>query len=127
LLAFSSNNSFEVKLYDKIFSSMFPQKAVIKVWSDSDEKVSFLTKIPKVVIVNNQNEADILFVTKQKDIVSQKMKFVTSYQLLKKYRQSAVGGFYWKKGRPNILFLEANLNKYNISLPKSFNEYIESY
>jgi len=42
------------------------------------------------------------------------------------YKKDIVGGFYWQKGRPNILFLKDNIDKYNIKLPSSMKQYIES-
>jgi len=123
MFLFASHVSYEVKIYHVIFSSLFPQKDLINVWSDSAKKKETLSQIKCIHFVELQKNADILLLSKTKNLTSDTMKFVTSYKLLKHYKQSAVGGFYWQKGRPNILFLKKNLQKYHLKLPPSLQEY----
>lgn len=49
---------------------------------------------------------------------------VLDYDLLKKY-DNAVAAFFWKKGRPNIVFIKDRVKKFNIQLPKSYEVYQE--
>lgn len=49
---------------------------------------------------------------------------VLDYDLFKEY-DKAVSAFFWKKGRPNIVFLEERLQHFNITLPQSYDKYIE--
>jgi len=53
-----------------------------------------------------------------------KIIFVLDYTLLRKHT-NAVGAFYWKKGRPNIVFIRPRLEQYKIKLSKSYDKYIE--
>ena len=121
----ASQHTYEIKIYSTIFKALFPNKTTVYVWSDCDKKSDILHKIYNVRAVNSIEDADILLLSKSKNITSKKMKFVTNYKLLKHYKKSVIGGFYWKKGRPNIIFLRRNLQKYHIKLPQSMQDYVE--
>ena len=82
--------------------------------------------IINVIIVKTPQEADFLIIKHSLNIKSNGLKFANSYKILKYYRESVIGGFYWQKGRPNILFLEKNLEHNHLILPESMQEYIES-
>ena len=125
LLLSASQQEYEIKILSAIADALFPNTRVVKVWTDTQKNIIFLKNIKKVQTVSSIEEAEILFLTKDNDIESNKMKFVTSYQLLKRYKSTTLGGFYWKKGRPNILFIRENLIKYNKTLPASMSKYIE--
>lgn len=124
-LLFSSKIDTERKIYKHILYALYPDKENIKIWSDDEKLQSLLMQIPRVKTVSKLSDANLLIITKRKDIKSDKLKFTTSYPLLLHYEKSAIGGFYWQKGRPNILFLKSNLQKHHISLPESMHEYIE--
>jgi len=125
LLLSASQQEYEIKILSAITDALFPNTQVVKVWTDTPKSILFLKNIQKMKLVSSIEEAEVLFLTKNNDIESKKMKFVTSYQLLKRYKSSTLGGFYWKKGRPNILFIKDNLIKYNKMLPESMSKYIE--
>jgi len=124
-LLFSSDFHYERRIYTTFLDALFPHKTLIKVWSDSQEKQQMLASIQEVKIVKEKKDADILIINKPNDIVKNKIIFVTNYPLLKTYEGWVIGGFYWKKGRPNIIFLKKNLLKKHLSLPLSFNDFIE--
>jgi len=124
-ILFGSKIDTERKIYQHILYALYPDKQNIKVWSDDIQMQSLLSAIPRVQSVSKLSDANLLIITNRKDIQSDKLKFTTSYPLLLHYEDSAIGGFYWQKGRPNILFLKNNLQKYHITLPKSMHEYIE--
>jgi len=124
-LLFGQNNSVEKKIYTHILYSIYPHKAGIKVWSDDKHKQNLLLSIPKVQFVTDPQKADFLIIQHNKNIQPKGVIFVTDYHLLQHYKNQAIGGFYWQKGRPNILFLRKNLQKHHIKLPKDMQEYIE--
>ncbi len=126
LTLFASNLEIEKKIYKTIIYSLFPQKQVIKIWSDDERKNNFLSSLQKILIVQKPSLADMLIINKPlQKTFPQKIIFVTNYPILEKYKDTAIGGFYWQKGRPNIIFLEKNLKKFHISLPDSMQGYIE--
>jgi len=36
-----------------------------------------------------------------------------------------VGGFFWQKGRPNIIFLERRIKALHIQLPQDLQEFVD--
>lgn len=124
-LLFASDIKTEQKIYALIIQAAVPQKTVIKVWCDDKEKKKFIDSIPNIKCISDAKKADFLLLSKKEDIQSQGVKFVTNFKLLEEGKQHVIGGFFWQKGRPNILFLRKNLQKYHITLPPSMQSYIE--
>ncbi|WP_281951644.1 hypothetical protein [Nitrosophilus kaiyonis] len=126
---FASVENIEREIYSTIIKSIFPKKETVKIWVDDNKKVSIFKKIDFAKITDNYENSDILFIFHEKslkDIKTDKIIiFVGKYSLIKNYQNRVIGGFFWQKGRPNIIFLRKNLQKFNISLPKEFNKYIE--
>ena len=123
-LAASSTTS-EQKIYTLIIKALFPYKENILVWVDEEEKKKLFSSIPNITICKDKNDADILIVGHTQNIQSDSLIFTTNYHLLKEYQNTAIGGFFWQKGRPNLLFLNKNLKKHHIELPASMQNYIE--
>ena len=122
---FASNLDIEKKIYRAIIYSIFPNKQTISIWSDDIRKNNFLSSLHKIRIVKEPSSADMLIIEKPLKTLPDKILFITSYPILEKYKNKAIGGFYWQKGRPNIIFLDKNLKRFDIKLPDSMQEYIE--
>jgi len=78
-------------------------------------------------IVQECAEADIIFVTHQREIKKEcqgKIFFGSRYKTLQK--EQTVGAFFWQKGRPNILFYKSRLDRYGIRLNPHFIKYIDN-
>ena len=125
-LLFSSEADIEKKIYTLIIHSVFPTKQEIKIWTDDSKKMSLLNKISSVKLIKDPGNADLLIVKNSLKTPSQALIFTSTYRALEHHEDKAIGGFYWQKGRPNILFLEPNLKKHHIILPNSMDEYLES-
>lgn len=121
----ASTAEVELKIYKSVLSSMFPNHQVVHVWSDNPKIKKLFQTIENIKIVSEQKDADILMLYKTKCKVPDKIIFIGNYALLKQCKDKAVGGFYWQKGRPNLLFLRENLKAHNIVLPKKLEEFIE--
>jgi hypothetical protein len=127
-LLIAKDTDIESKIYITIFHAIYPNKNNIKVYTNDNSKKNFLKNIYQVRLVNNPKDADLLLLYKAIDIDIKNIYgviFATTYHLLKDYKDVAIGGFYWQKGRPNILFLKQNLKKEKISLPQNIQKYIE--
>ena len=126
IVLFASKIDIEEEIYGDIIHAIFPNRQTVYVWSD-DKTISFLDNIGGIKMLNNANNADILILnnTSKNAFLVGKIVFVRKYYLLKKYKDFAVGGFYWQKGRPNILFLKQNLEKFDIKLPNGLESFIE--
>ncbi len=116
----------ERDIYKTILSAIFPKKQIVHVWLDDPSKKKVFTAINKVRVVDNKSDADILIIYRTYDIdVKDKKVFADGYLVFKHNKDSIVGGFYWQKGRPNLVFIKKNLKDYGISLPEDLQEYIE--
>ena len=125
-LLFASEAQTERKIYDAIIHALFlDQERTIHLWSDSDRLRDELQKLRDIKIVEDIDQADMAIITNKLPKECKCLLFVTSNRRLKEYKNKAVGGFFWQKGRPNILFLKANLHKLNIKLPESMKQFVE--
>ncbi len=122
----ASDMKYELKIYATLLHNFFPRQQIIKVWSDDVQKEKMLSKLSDIKIVKKIKNANILIVKKDKKLPREKLIFAINYLIFKYYEKDAIGGFYWKKGRPNLLFLRQNLDKHNIKLPSEFNEFMEN-
>ena len=122
---YATSISAEQKIYRLIFHGVFPDKNVVSVWVDDAQKRKILSGMRSVRLVESQRNPDLLLIAKDFNITSDKVLFVSSYPLLKHYKDIAIGGFYWKKGRPNLLFIRKNLRKKQRYLPLSLQKYVE--
>jgi len=123
---FASAFEVEKKIYTIILSVIFPQQQKIKIWSDDKKSKKLFQNLPlNIKLVRNKNQADILFIFHTFGIKTNKKVFVGRYRLLKEYKNQAIGGFYWQKGRPNLIFLHKNIDFFNIKLPSDMKEFEE--
>jgi len=117
--------SVEQKIYASVLKALYGKDKTVLVWTDDQEKRLVFYHIANVKIVKDPQNADILFVYHNMDINTDKPIFVGSYRLLKHYKDKAIGGFYWQKGRPNLLFLGPNLQKLGMHVDKTLKQYID--
>ena len=124
---FAGVAQIEQAIYATILHNLFPKKKIIYVWSD--EKEDILKKISGVKVVHTLKRVDIAFVDDEEDIYLFVDKdipiFVEKYYLLKKFPDKIIGGFFWRKGRPNIIFFRQNLYKFGLHPTKELEPYIE--
>jgi len=126
LLQFAGD-SIEKRIYQEIFQALFPTSQTLRVWTDSKERVDQIryTGKPEVRFVPDPAKADILLVFNRTDIGGDRPVLIGRYSLLKVYGDRVVAGFYWKKGRPHLIFFEKGLKRYRILLPERFSKYLE--
>ncbi len=121
----------EVRIIEKIFKDLTKRESVrIYILGDGKEEVK--DKIEKysefLKIADVCSKADIVLLTgkaRMPRACKDKISFALGRDLLFKL-DSCVGAFYWKKGRPNILFLKERLRERMIKLPPEYGKYIES-
>ena len=125
---FGSIEDIEERIYAKIFRTLIPKHQTINVYVDDPQKQEAIGKIPFVHLVPTMEQAHIIILTKPKHLspkLCDKIILTGNYYLLKTYSSCATGGFFWHKGRPTILFLQSNLNRLHIHLPRSWKKYVE--
>ena len=112
-----------LKLYEKIFSSIF-QTSVIDVYVDDETRdiikdssifhiVDYCYDDTVVLVGNFKNEPKYC----QKNLL-----FATNYRSFR-HNNNAFGAYYWKKGRPQLIFRESVLDRFNLKLPTSLKKY----
>ena len=124
-IVYASSFALDKKIYSTILHSIFPEKKTIHLYTDSKQKESLFAQIKGVQLVQKER-ADILIIGKtDQDINDEKsIIFVDNFHAFKFYKKIAIGGFYWKKGRPNLVFIRENLQKHHIVLPPAMQKYI---
>ena len=125
LLAFASVQDAERRIWIQIVSAIFQNKKIVKVYSLCPKLSQKIPKNSNIILVDTPKKADLIIANKYVNFAVDKPIFVRKYYLLQRYKNRAVGGFYWQKGRPNIIFEEKSLKKFGIILPESFQRYVE--
>ncbi|WP_028950816.1 hypothetical protein [Sulfurihydrogenibium subterraneum] len=111
----------EVKLLEKILLDITQKQAVYICIYDS-EKVQYIQKYSTKIHITNCQNADIILSNREIPY-SNKPVIALNEEILKQL-QNAIGGLYWKKGRPQLIFLEDRLKKFDIQLPSEYDRFI---
>jgi hypothetical protein len=121
---FANSSEIEVKIYEKIISN-FDVSSRIKVFSNDKNIIKDIKLYSKKLEIVNKNDAKVYILSHKIDkIPKNKIVIVTNYELLKEIKNS-IGAFYWKKGRPNILFIKDRLQRKHLKMSSGYNQYIE--
>ena len=130
LCSFAKDNSLSIekKILTKISHVLVPEKKVISIWYFGSKIPLALSKNSFFNIVDDYKKADLIII----DEIGWKVKLdlhipivVLDYSFLKEY-PTAVGAYFWQKGRPNIVLITPRIDKIGIKLPKEFERYAES-
>lgn len=116
--------NYELKLFEKVFPLIF-NKDQIAIYMQPKYQYIFNKKSRVITISSRCEDADILFIDNDKELSSgckEKPYFLTSYDQFKE-NDHAIGVFYWKKGRPQLLFSKKRVQKYNLQLPAILEKY----
>ena len=97
------------------------------IWSDDDKIMKALRSSDKFEVVDNCSDAKLVILNKKANLpknIEHKHIFVLDYNLLRKIPDS-FGAFFWKKGRPNIVFLKPRVEKHSLELSANLTPYLE--
>ena len=115
----------EIKIHDIITQALFPFSKVA-LYTNSQKLKTGVKSYSKHLTLTHENDAQYIILNKHLKLKNKKaLLFVTDYSLLKD-EKSALGAFYWKKGRPTIIFIKERLEAHSIILPKSLTKYSEN-
>ena len=126
LLFASGRNQLKVQILEKIISDI-QQTDRLKVWSDDKSLEEAFRSADKFDIVQTCKGADLIILARKKYVpkgCEACPVFVLSYELLNDIPES-FGALFWKKGRPNIVFIESRLKKFNITLSDALTPYVD--
>lgn len=117
---------YELLLYEKILPSIF-HNTPLKIYASQDE-YKLLKYSNKFNLVSYCDSSVVLLLGSQFENLPKECQnkpiFATNYRVFKNNTHS-FGAFYWRKGRPQIIFDQAILNNYNITLPDSLKKYLQ--
>ncbi len=122
-----------LKVYNKLFSILVPNKQTVHVYVDDPVYREIFSKADNIAFARDIGEADFVLVTdpsilrqfqswKQTHPHASAILFATKYSLLEA-NKDVVGALYWRKGRPQLLFLLPRLKAHHIRLPDEFSNY----
>ena len=114
---------------DILFSiaKTFVKKDIIYLFCENKSCENLKAKKGKIIFVSNARDADIVFsknASEYKSLCGRTWLFSLSYKDYKKARCS-IGVFFWQKGRPNIIFNQKLIEKFNVNLPPSYHQFVE--
>ena len=121
-----ANSSYAVKLYEKILPSMIENRP-IKVFVDKETKELLKNSELFQIVEVCTEKVDILigqnfhYITEE---CEKKPIFATNYKTYKK-NDNSIGAFYWRKGRPQIIFNSKNLTYFQVPLAVSLRKFQE--
>lgn len=123
-----------LKIYHKVFSAL-SSKTTVSVYVNDNEYRKVFSTSKRIRLAKDPRNADIALITNVttlNKVLAQKrgrqagaapLLFTTNYRLLKR-SNAIIGAFYWRKGRPQLLFIGNRLGKHHIVLPKEYHHYI---
>jgi len=122
--AFSQPNPdcIEVRLIEKILIDMADEQPVNVCVINYD--VNKILNYSKYLRITNCENSDFMIIGKDSEEINyNKPAIVFDEDLIKKFK-NAVGALYWKKGRPQLIFIKSRLDKYKIQLPSEYKGYL---
>ncbi len=123
-IALFSDNTYELKLYEKILPLLFKNKPLIIFTDKNTYQILKQSKKFEISQTCDQNTTVIIGKNFEEipDSCKNKPLFATSYRWYKNYPNS-FGAFYWRKGRPQLKFNKKRSEKLHIILPESLKKY----
>lgn len=111
------------EIYGTIFSSIFPNKNVIKIYNVGNENY----KVKRVIYTKEIYDSDLIFVSDyyRLKIYANKPIFVSNVVQLKIY-DNAIGGLFWENGEMKIVLLKERLERFNLKVDERLGKYIVS-
>ena len=139
-ISFSSQRTFILHEYDKEIE--LEAKIVFDIASSSIKErirlfvpqISYMEKMiyaQYFTLTQDCKTSNFVFVNKEikiAELCNQENKiFLTNNYRKLLSDNKYFGAFFWSKSRPNVVFIRDRLKKSNISLPTSYDKYIEDF
>ncbi len=123
-MAIDKSKLYEIKIISYIVSSTIGQNKKVCLYNFSNSEVDIYRKFSNLKIVDNCKNADIIIV---KDLENAKTfnkpAFAIGYFTFLNCI-NCIGGFYWKKGRPQIILIKERLNTFHIKPASKLEKFV---
>jgi len=126
LFAGTGDENLKIKILKKIVSGIHNSDSM-KLWSDDYHILKAFSDDDVYHVTMKCESADIIILKEKENLPSYCVHqhiFVLSYKLLNDIPKS-FGAFFWKKGRPNIVFIEPRVKENSLELSIEMKPYVE--
>jgi hypothetical protein len=122
--AFPRPNSdyVEVRLIEKILVDMTNKQPVNVCVINYD--VNKILNYSTYLRITRCENADFMIIGKDGEELSYNKPAIVFDEDLVKRVKNAVGSLYWRKGRPQLIFIKSRLDRYRIQLPSEYKKYL---
>jgi len=129
LISFSTlllavDSQWEKLILEKILSSMSSKK-VVAVYTSEQSLLKRLEGIRSIRLVDDCQSADFVFSQERKVSYCSKPEIVFNYGVYRK-KPTAVGVFFWQKGRPTIRFSSKRLEHYGLRVQGELSKFVSA-
>lgn len=123
-----TTGELEAKIVTQIAADVLYKNVTIYVSGETKDFIPFC--VENIKITKNCQEANFIFISKQSDSElcenKKAIHFTDNRELFSKNKEF-VGLFQWLKGRPNITFSSSRILTKQLTLPKSYEQFIEEF
>lgn len=126
LIADGHSSELKMKILHNICSGVKNEKHM-KVWSDNQKIIDSFKKLGGLNISKSFKDAQLIVLNNKSNLLKNSIDkhiFVLDYDLLEEIPNS-FGAFFWKKGRPNIVFIKPRLEEQSLRLSTTLQPYTE--
>ncbi|MCX7760202.1 MAG: hypothetical protein N2Z81_03360 [Hydrogenothermaceae bacterium] len=112
---------YEVKLIEKIVMGItgksYPKICTVNYPVDRIKEYS------TYLVISSCKQADMVIAgTDELESFDKPILLIGDTEI--KDRKDVIGAIFWKKGRPQIIFIDKNLKRFDIQIPREYNKYI---
>lgn len=111
---------YEVKIIERIVLDITnkpnPKVCVIEY------PLSYIYKFATSLQITSCNQADVVVSSTDKYISQDKPIILVGFFPTKD--DDIIGAIFWRKGRPQIIFIERNIKKFHINLPEDYKKFL---
>lgn len=126
LSASSSSQELKIRVLKSIVTGI-ENSEPMTIWSDDKKIMNAFTSQSKFSVADDCKDAKMIILSSKSNLpknCKNKHIFVLDYELLYEIPDS-FGAFFWKKGRPNIVFIKPRVDKQALKLTSSLEPYVE--
>ena len=131
LLLVVNTYAFDVQIASKIFDKLFvaliqKNDSNILVYTKDKEYYAVIDAAEHLELITNSDQSDIILVNKEENLPKSSVALFTTNTKLFLKNENVLCVFFWKHGRPKIIFSQERLENFNITLDKKWSKYIKS-
>ena len=119
--------SSERQLFEDVLSTLFPKHTIVVVFADRDARALLAGSKRIRLVASCDDKVDVVIGKRLEKMPASCRKFpffAISYHGYKR-AVDAIGGFYWRKGRPQLRLRKRGLEYFGLPVPEAYKKYLE--